>query len=493
MDLSQMPDDQLMKIAGGASTLSDDELMRIAGVQEEPSAAGQFMQNAEQGVSDLADLVSFAPYQDVKSMPASQKLKQKYDAGTATTQDYLEAFFEGGANSPAGRALSAINIHPGINAVSTAFQKYINPAVENVTGASPEEVQAVEMALPFAGKVISKVAPKTSEAIMSGAKKVINAPLSQPVTQTAGRAMSPKIAPEDVGLLQKAQDIGYPVLRSQMGESDIASGLQNMNARTPFSGMGKVAKEQQSVLNREVSKSFGADSNKLTAPVMKKAYDNIGKEYDALFKNTKLKISDERLQSLFDAESTAIDDGVTIPPVLKKNITKLLNYTKGDEIKGEVVGNVRKDLSSFVRRMPKHEAAPYAKAVLNVITDIAEDSGNKGLLEANKKYKNYQIAKKALDAKTFDINPNKLQKAVQKNFSDYERGGGGRLGELSQISSRYQVNPPANAWSPDTFTNVLKTLNILPARALTAMDAARGASKDLGQQGLLSKFIRGER
>lgn len=445
---------------------------------QQPSFAGQMGSNLKQGASDLVDLGTLSGYKDMNTLPAYQNLKEKHQAGTATRQDYLEAFFEGAQNSPAGKALSALNIHPGINAASTAIGNYVNPAIEQATGGSKEDAQAVEMVLPFLFKGAKQVAPETIDAIGTAGKKIINSPITEPIKQTAGRLLSPKLTPEDTQLLPVAEKYNFPVLRSQMGDGDIAPAIQESVSRAPFSGMSKVVKEQQAALNKGAAESFGETATRITPDVINRAYTKIGAEYDNLFKGTKLKVSDENVQKILDTEDLATEEVGAMPPILKNNIQKLLNGVDDNGIiKGELLNNVRKDLTGFTRRQSQHVAAPYVRQLVDTITQIAEDSGNKGLREANRKYRNLKTVSKDVTKNNGDINPTRLQNSVMKNFPDYEKGGGGDLGDLARISTRYMAKVPKTEIGavPQVISGGLGITGI--AKGITALNKRMGQTQ----------------
>ncbi len=159
----------------------------------EPSYIGQVGQNISSGFSDLGDLANMN-YKKPEELGAYANLRAKHQAGTATRQDYLAAFLEGGANSPAGKGLSALNINPLIAAGSAAFQKYINPAIEGATGATPEDVQTAELALPFLAKGVSKVLPDSANAAVNN---FANKAMSKPAEMIAGAAKN-IIRPDNV-------------------------------------------------------------------------------------------------------------------------------------------------------------------------------------------------------------------------------------------------------------------------------------------------------
>lgn len=118
------------------------------GTPPTPSFGDNMVNNFKSGVNSAANLVSPSYYSSPSPQTAGDILKAKHQAGAADFSDYVNAFMEGGSNSPVGQGFNAVG-GTLLNPVTTAVGNYINPAIAKVTGATPNEVAAAEMFLPI--------------------------------------------------------------------------------------------------------------------------------------------------------------------------------------------------------------------------------------------------------------------------------------------------------------------------------------------------------
>lgn len=131
---------------------------------------------AKGGFNDLGKLIdeSYKGYStgDFTSPPTPETLalQNKLRDGTATRQDKEAAFLSEVSNSPGGHFSGAIaGLAPGLNLGTTLFNKLVNPAIQESTGVSPEDLQTGELlggtalgtrhASEFAGKTPSIARP----------------------------------------------------------------------------------------------------------------------------------------------------------------------------------------------------------------------------------------------------------------------------------------------------------------------------------------------
>lgn len=137
-----------------------------------PSFGQNMINNAQSGLQSAENLVS-PSYYSQSLEPAKDKLIAARKAGTAGLSDYVDAFMEGGFNSPVGQTMNAVGGASILNPVTTAVGNYVNPAIAKATGATPNEVAAAELFLPGLAKGVKAVVPESvASAITSAPGKV---------------------------------------------------------------------------------------------------------------------------------------------------------------------------------------------------------------------------------------------------------------------------------------------------------------------------------
>lgn len=192
-----------------------------------------FIDTAKQGLGDAAD---FMTMNYGKNRQMRDALHGKMKAGTADRHDYERAFMEAVGDNPAGKALgAAAGLIPEFNVVTTAFNKWINPAISNATGIDPTELQMAEMAAaPIAG-LAAKSLPM-SDAVIS-ASKGATYPVRHPINtagtvigtgaKVAGAVAKPVVQPIVRGILEGDNPItGEPGLKNALASDTATEGAR---------------------------------------------------------------------------------------------------------------------------------------------------------------------------------------------------------------------------------------------------------------------------
>jgi hypothetical protein len=114
--------------------------------------AGSVGNQMMEGAGDLSDLLTGDSFEGNKDSQAT--FNEKVKNGTATSADYKDAFLQGEANNPGGKAMGAARIVPGVAMASAAFNELINPALEAVIsalGGDKPDIPLAENAFAFLG------------------------------------------------------------------------------------------------------------------------------------------------------------------------------------------------------------------------------------------------------------------------------------------------------------------------------------------------------
>ena len=188
MDLSKLTDEELLQLAGGdLNSLSDEQLLSMAQAQE-PSFVGQMVENVEAAGGALKDLASPEYYSqfgsklgsavsDIADYATNPMLRGDVAKAEFDSADVKRGLLEGFAENPAGKALTVLGgVVPAFNIAGAAMTKYGAPAIQEATGASPEDVQLGMLAAPFAAKAVGKV-PFVGKPIEGAINYAINKPI----------------------------------------------------------------------------------------------------------------------------------------------------------------------------------------------------------------------------------------------------------------------------------------------------------------------------
>lgn len=102
----------------------------------------------EYGLDSARDFVHM-DYPETQDLPFNKILREKIKDGNADRLDYQRAFLEAMENNPGGKAIgAAAGMIPSLNILTTTIGNWINPLIEEATGADPSTIALTEMAVP---------------------------------------------------------------------------------------------------------------------------------------------------------------------------------------------------------------------------------------------------------------------------------------------------------------------------------------------------------
>lgn len=236
---------------------SNDEIATPspAAPQQPSSFLGEMGANFRQGVQSGKDLLS-GNYEDIghtRPTPKTSALADKLfpqgsdgsimdavrNVGNTHPSDWSSALLEKFADTPEGKAVSAIGgVVPSFNAMGTAVNRYVNPAIASATGIAPSNLQLMELAAsPLGLKKAGDVATPEISALKSAAGKI-----GDTVSNIGSGAAAPPPITPDI-LFNKASDlydqadaagavVGQP--KVQGTAADIKTALDDSNFDADF-------------------------------------------------------------------------------------------------------------------------------------------------------------------------------------------------------------------------------------------------------------------
>lgn len=263
--------------------------------------------------------------------------------------------------------------------------------------------------------------------------------------------------PDDVrALADKAiNQYGIPIRGSQIaGSVDPVAAIKDSNLITaPGSGFSANQNAQKTALTRAVSQTFGADSPKLTPPVMSQARAALGQKYDAFAAAHSIAdptATQASLSSVISDASQVMPSG-DLAPLQKQvdNINELI-ATNGGTLPGSAYQSLVRTGAPLDRAMQAGDS--NVRYYAGQIKDALDSGMKQGMTpeeiadfsNTNLQYKNLMTVK-GLAAKAGiqgEISPALLPGVVNRSFDDRAFSGAGPLGDLADIVQTFMKQPP---------------------------------------------------
>lgn len=407
---------------------------------------------ANVGGAAIASAVTGEPISDLltsANQMQSDRMNQELlsNPKSAIGSEIVGGLIGGGAlgETEAGQALTN-SIGSGLAPNATGFigktgNALTKMALSGATGAATGAISGAAGAAP--GNALEGAREGANNGAILGAAAIpIAASLS-----AAKNALIPTVSDFTKNLAQKAiEDFGIPLTRAQIGNSTAAKTIASAANKLPFSGGDAFQATQQKAFNKAVLSEIGVNSDTVTPQAVKEGYDKITNGFNTALKGQKITISDNALNKLSDIDNRAFDE--LTPDAyahVKNQIDKFLGSAGNDyTVPGEKMGNFRSKFSRMSRT--GGEVAPFFSELKNFVQDASVEGAparKEVLQDSIQKYRNYQILEPLLEKGTIngDIPASQLFSKVASNYSDFARGGGGKLGELARIGQAFLKDP----------------------------------------------------
>lgn len=225
-------------------------------------------------------------------------------------------------------------------------------------------------------------------------------------------------------------------------------GIDRFNLPLTMRGRGEEPRvANQQAFNREVAKTFGADADKLTPPVMDGARQRIGATMDRIEARNSITLDDQFLDRLADVESVARDGLVDSEYLLvRRQIDNVLGRLhKGDFLPGRSYGNLLHRNAALDRALAASN--PNVAAVAGELRSILQDALERSLTgddlaayrNARHEYRNLKTVEPlAAASPTGDIDPAALNRRISQR--DKRRAydtSGDALDRLGKIGAEF--------------------------------------------------------
>lgn len=259
-----------------------------------------------------------------------------------------------------------------------------------------------------------------------------------------------RMEPVAAKLAQKAEgfglDLGLPSLTDNTFVRTVASQME----RLPFSGATKRAKANQAAFNRQVGKTFGADSDKITEEVFAGAKTKLQNVFEHLSSKNDLTFNSGDVSSL----KSVLDEaqrlaGSDTARTVRGWANELLSKVDAE---GKIPGKAYQSFDSRLSKVLKGggEPAYYLGRLRDVVRSAMDDSISAGDRKAWQVARKQYAALKTVEplvakAKDGNISPQSLMGRVTADSAGKARmatGSAGELGDLARIGQRFLKEAP---------------------------------------------------
>ncbi len=270
------------------------------------------------------------------------------------------------------------------------------------------------------------------------------------MTVNAGKAalkgLAGNITPAALALAGKAKALGIPVNAAQLGDSKFLKTLASSLEQMPFTGAAADAAKQRGAFTNAVSKTFGADVEKITPEVYSAEKKRLGQQFDDLAARNELDVTPvmkTKLQGIADqAEATASDDTVRAVRNILGRATD--QATANGKIPGATYSSIDTELSNIIKA--GGEKGLYAQRMQSAIREAMDASiapaDQAAWSTARTQYKNLKAVRDIVAKNTTngDIPPHQLMNALTNSEAGKEAmamGVRGTLGDLGQVGKQF--------------------------------------------------------
>lgn len=204
-------------------------------------------------------------------------------------------------------------------------------------------------ALPVAASAVGKTAKAVGRAVRGG-----------------------DVSPEVANLAARAKQLGIDVPADRLVDSKPLNALASSLNYVPLSGRSATESNIQNQLNKALSRTFGQDSDNVTA-ALRKASSDLGGKFDTVLRNNSVAVDNQFLTDLSASESKALSElSPDQASIIKRQIDTLLDKGQTGAIDGQAAYNIKKTLDRIGRR--NSPEAHYAIDLKNNLMDALNRS-----------------------------------------------------------------------------------------------------------------------
>jgi hypothetical protein len=166
-----------------------------------------------------------------------------------------------------------------------------------------------------------------------------------------GRTIAGKpIAPEVKALADRANQLGIDIPADRLVNSKPLNALASSLDYVPGSGRAGTMDKMNSQLNTALSKTFGQNSDNVTA-ALRKAQGDLGGKFDTVLKSNTVKVDQQFITDLADAANMASRElGSDGAGIISKQVDDILDKAATGQIDGQAAYNIKRTLDRISNR-----------------------------------------------------------------------------------------------------------------------------------------------
>jgi Muramidase (flagellum-specific) len=278
------------------------------------------------------------------------------------------------------------------------------------------------------------VDPETAKtgALIGGALPVATFAAGK-IGQGIGRSIAGKpIAPEVKALADRAQQLGIDIPADRLVNSKPLNALAASLDYVPGSGRAGTMDKMTSQLNTALSKTFGQNSDNVTA-ALRKAQGDLGGKFDKVLQSNTVKVDQQFMTDLADAANMASRElGSDGAGIIGKQVDDILAKATTGEIDGQAAYNIKKTLDRISNRStPEAFYARELKKKLMEALDRSLGSQEAAAFATVRKQYSNMLSLENLAQNGAEGNISIARLANMKNINNPE------LQELADISAQF--------------------------------------------------------
>ncbi|MET3372026.1 hypothetical protein ABIC89_001067 [Variovorax boronicumulans] len=172
---------------------------------------------------------------------------------------------------------------------------------------------------------------------------------------TVGRAIGRSVtggamAPEVKVMANRAKELGIDIPADRLVNSRPLNALAGSLEYVPLSGRAATLDKMQDQLNVALSKTFGQNSDNVTA-ALRKAQGDLGGKFDQVLKSNTVKVDQQFMTDLADAANMASKElGTDGAKIIGNQVDEIMLKAANGEIDGQAAYNIKRTLDRISQR-----------------------------------------------------------------------------------------------------------------------------------------------
>ena len=275
------------------------------------------------------------------------------------------------------------------------------------------------------------------------------------VAMAVGRRAAQAVSPQLRELARYGESVGLPLTGADVMQSEFGKRLASLSEALPLSGASGRAQARSEQVGKQLAKMIGQDAPELNQEVMRRAYRDLGNQYDDFFREGMA--VDDRLLTEAQAIAQQATEGLDDTAIRAANT---LARRVAEQVKdGRMSGDTLQSLDQQARKWAtgggdRQQVAQEFRDALHAAFSRQTGAGE-AWRALNRKYANYKTLEPLVARNPEGVSPEQLLQAVnatKKGKARMARGEAGDIGDLALLGR--QMRPPRTSKTPEGLLNM---------------------------------------